>query len=96
MNDFRVSTPPVTRRQAGQYADQLEREIGEIANGQRKAGRLDLESIARLITFARNDARTGLQLAEEIQEMLTKCDQPLHDEQFVALTGYLAARGITA
>lgn len=95
-DQFRISTPPVSRAQALKFADQIEREIGEVANGARKPGRLDLEALARLVTFARNDTIDGMKLADEIQDCFKKADQPLHDEQYVMLVGFLSARGLAA
>lgn len=96
MTDFRISTPPVSRAQALKFADRLERELGEVANGKRKAGRVDLEPMARLVTFARAGTIDSIKLADEIQQCFTAADQPLHDEQYIMLVGFLSARGLAS
>jgi hypothetical protein len=52
--EFKVSTGPVTQAEARKFADELEVVVGEIANGKRKANRIPMEPIARLIQFARS------------------------------------------
>jgi hypothetical protein len=50
---FKVSCPHVSDAAARMFADQLESAIGEVANGERKPGRLPVEAMVRLIQFAR-------------------------------------------
>lgn len=52
---FKITTEPVTAEKARKAADQIEREIGEILNGKRKASGLDVGSISILVTAARQD-----------------------------------------
>lgn len=96
MTDFRISTPPVSRAQALKFADQIEREIGEVANGSRKPTRMNLEAVARLVTFARAETIDGVKLADEIQGCFTKAGLPLDDDQWVMLVGYLSTRWLAA
>ena len=51
---FKVSCGPRTAAQVAAAADELEKAIGESANGQRKPGKLPLEPMVVLIQFARD------------------------------------------
>jgi hypothetical protein len=51
---MKVETGPVTTADALKFADELEAAMGEVMNGQRKAGKLPVEPMCRLIQFARN------------------------------------------
>jgi hypothetical protein len=53
MTDFSVSTGPVSAEDAQRCAADLERVLGEIANGTRKPNKIPMEPILRLIQFAR-------------------------------------------
>jgi hypothetical protein len=49
--------PPVVlgeRTKALAFADQVEQQLMEVANGQRKVGKLEVQPIGRLIEFIRN------------------------------------------
>lgn len=48
-----ISSPVPLARALG-FADEVERAVGEIANGQRKSGDLPLRDIAGLVQFVRN------------------------------------------
>lgn len=52
-DSFRVSVATMTPERVKDAADLLERCIGEIANGQRKPGKLPLEELCVLIEHAR-------------------------------------------
>ncbi len=51
---FKVEHGSVTPSQARISADDLEKALGEIANGKRKAGKLPMEPLIALIQFVRN------------------------------------------
>lgn len=53
---FKASADNVTLAKAEQAADELEKVLGEIANGKRKADRIPVQEIVTLIQFARNVA----------------------------------------
>ena len=46
-----------------EYVDQVETELMEVVNGQRKPGKLSLEPIVRLCTYARNGTTQGASIA---------------------------------
>lgn len=54
---MQITTGPVTQKVALECADELEVAIGEMMAGQRKPGKIPLEPIARLIQFARDQAK---------------------------------------
>ncbi len=57
MSEFKVKCPPVSDAEALRCADELERMVGEIMNGKRKASQLPAEAVMTLIQFARDSAK---------------------------------------
>lgn len=56
MSDFTVKARSISDAEALRYAADLERMIGEVMNGQRKAAHLPVEYMAVLIQFVRDKA----------------------------------------
>lgn len=52
---FKVSSGPVTAKQAVEFADQLENTIGLIINGEIKSNKIPIEPIVKLIQYVRNN-----------------------------------------
>ena len=50
----RGPSQPVTTADAVKYADELERAVNEVMNGQRKPGAVPVEAMCKLIQFARD------------------------------------------
>lgn len=61
---FRVTTGPVTGEQALAFADELETALGQIANGERKPGKIPVEPIARLIQYTRDTQLAKSKISE--------------------------------
>jgi len=59
MSEFEVYCPPVSDDDALRHAAELERVIGEIANGRRKASHIPMEPMVALIQFARDRAASA-------------------------------------
>lgn len=53
---MKVETGRLTTQDALKFANELETAISEVMNGQRKAGKLPVEPMCRLIQFARDVA----------------------------------------
>ncbi len=53
---MKVSSPPVSPKEAIKFADDLETAIGEIANGKRKRQNIPMEPMVALIQYARDNA----------------------------------------
>ena len=51
---FKLSCPTVSLAVALAAADEIEKAVGEIVNGKRKASHIPMEPIARLVQFARD------------------------------------------
>ena len=54
---FKLSHGSATPEKALAAADQLEREVGEVLAGERKAGKISVEAICTLVQFARDVAK---------------------------------------
>lgn len=54
---FKITTGTVSPEEALRYADELEKDIGEVMAGKRKAGAIRSEPMCRLIQFVRDNAR---------------------------------------
>lgn len=54
---MKISTGPVSRDDALRFADEVEAALSEVAAGTRKAGKIPLEPVCRLIQFARDSAK---------------------------------------
>lgn len=54
MSEFKVTSPVVAQKEAEAFAAELERVIGEIANGKRKPQNIPMEPMIALIQFARD------------------------------------------
>lgn len=53
---MKISTGPVSHADALRFADEVETALSEVAAGTRKAGKVPLEPVCRLIQFARDSA----------------------------------------
>ncbi len=56
--DFKMAVEhEITIDEATAAADEIERAVGEICNGKRKAGKIPLQEMCTLVQFARDEAK---------------------------------------
>jgi hypothetical protein len=87
MTDFSVSTGPVSAEDAQRCAADLERVLGEIANGTRKPNKIPMEPILRLIQFARQPQLDVPLTPEIIGRVLRATARTLTDPQIDDICG---------
>jgi len=77
-DEFNLTSRPVTTAEALESADELERVVGEIANGRRKASRIPLEPIARLVQFVRDASPAATAVPEDVERLANEASNAAH------------------
>lgn len=76
---FKVTATPLAPTEAVKIADEVEAEIGAIANGSLKPGKLKIVPIVKLIQFTRDTARVNVSNKATVAVDLLKALQAIAD-----------------